>query len=1464
MATNNNANITEKRIESPKFSMLISALATFLSGVAVILSLAFGGYSPVFYIFPTLLVISDAVFIILSLYSNYRFRYSLPIPIGYMLVSITLTVLTVLIDGGANGTSLFTHLAIYSFLALHLFSAVAVALGLMNAAKVGKNPKIIKNISTAASLSLVLLTVLYSYSVFAWGWFGQGTIGVERPLEYLYNEEDDTYSVVGVLSGRGDTVVVPATFNGKAVSALDCKIFESPLITKIYIDAPLKWENLSNAEYLAAEGERTINVYEYENIRASLISAAYTNSSSAMLSAANSVRPTEIEEGKVYVSFSYTLEDLVATRGEALPVWSGNVGDVISEEFFADYDYIAHKYNPADMTNNHWSYANVGGRIYTGVEFGAGAGFGMAVNSSMDNVRVVFEPLIKVTVADDNDTVHPEPTSFKKFNYDGELVDNIFVIDEIDTWFATYESREGFDVEWIADKSSGASGFTTLSEVAEDGMTLYPQWKMKSPTITSITSSGTVTYGDAANFSSVGTAASDDFTLSYVWTYGGAHRADGANFSISSAHPANDTGTYTLALTSGNSAITSLTSTVYKNVDLQVNKKMLNLVWQFPNDSATNTYKAADYEVKWSVNPEEIVGADVIGFQGQTADNAGTVGYKNAGAYQTTALLNSASAELYYVQNPTQNFEITPYEITVDWENLDTLIYSGAAQAPTASKQSPIEDVLVTTTVIGGATINAGTGYTATVASTNSNYTVANPVATFKISPLDVYVTWSNVTTLTYNGRAQAPAVSAVGIGGANVALNVAGGIKNVGTSTAVVTSADTNYNVVADTSRPDNMAFEVVTKELTVTWATSNNPADFVYDGKEHKFTVSASGAVSGEVPVFKYVYSLGEGVYPKNVGDDSTVSAMLDSSAVNANYVIKGGDTLTISVTVSPLPVTLNWNIGASVTYKGANYEPKIANYIAGGKALSGDLLAEIVAATTGYTGDTAVINAGEDYSVSAVIENANFMVSDKSHTFTVKPKSITLTWSATNLTYNGTVQTVSVTSAATLAGSDRLEDVISLSNNTAKNVGMDYVATATSNSNYMITNPTKAYKINHKGISVSWALLSERELTYDGKQFVWVATLSGVVEGDDVMVSVSYSSGTAPTNAGNGYLVTANLGTDAVSANYTISTGATKTFSIAKRSVDLIWQNTTVVYNDAWQRPNVKYIDINDMDIDVTSFVMTNEGAGIYQVEVMSTFTGNENYSLNNPSTTFVIERATAVVQWENLTFKYDNLGIYAPTAYFMVGSVRHTLPLTYSSPQSEAGKYVATVDITLAMAQQTNYTFENTSVEFEITPISVDFSISEESSVYDGEEKDVTISAADGEANDVTSLAWISLIITKDGDTVAEIRDAGTYTITVSHSTNVVTSGTTTFTYVVEKKSVSITWNTDEDIPVATVSGADGKYTLVYKEDGVILDEAPTEDGTYTVEVVLADAENYMVSSGDEVKTFTIGTPVINPF
>lgn len=263
--------------------------------------------------------------------------------------------------------------------------------------------------------------------------------------------------------------------------------------------------------------------------------------------------------------------------------------------------------------------------------------------------------------------------------------------------------------------------------------------------------------------------------------------------------------------------------------------------------------------------------------------------------------------------------------------------------------------------------------------------------------------------------------------------------------------------------------------------------------------YMLTATG-IKGEVKVSVSITA-------KDVNNDgkNEYNAFHKDNAITVNVVDKTPDSSTMTVTQSDIiyggsvsPTVTNKPDGTgtvSYTYEGRN-------------------------GTSYSSSATAPKNVGE-YTVKAKCESSTTIYTAEAN-FAIQPKSIsgmTVTLSDTSLEYNGSAQTVTVTSVGSLTDAD-----YTVTGETSGTNVRSYTVTVTGKGNY--TNTAKAtWEITAKDVTVTGITATNRAYAKDNLEVALTGgTLSGVLTGDTVTIDLTNAKGTmTDANAGNGKAVT-----------------------------------------------------------------------------------------------------------------------------------------------------------------------------------------------------------------------------------------------------------------------------------------------------------------------------------------------------
>ena len=263
----------------------------------------------------------------------------------------------------------------------------------------------------------------------------------------------------------------------------------------------------------------------------------------------------------------------------------------------------------------------------------------------------------------------------------------------------------------------------------------------------------------------------------------------------------------------------------------------------------------------------------------------------------------------------------------------------------------------------------------------------------------------------------------------------------------------------------------------------------------------------------------------------------------------------------------------------------------------------------------------------------------------------------------------------------------------------------------SNYAITYTPGTLTVGQKEVGLTWS--TDSPFTYDGQSHCLTATATGMVNSDEIGVTVTG----AQTSAGDSYTATASELTGTKSGNYKLPDANTQTFTINRRAVTVTpSDDQSKTYGDS--DPTITYNvdgllglvpgeslsgtleraagkDVNTYAI--TQGTVTNENNGNYDI----TFTTGK---------TFAITPKTIGISWGPTILTY-NSSAQAPTATAtgLVGS--DVCNLSVTGQQTAVGVYTITdAPATVTALDNTNYQLPTTGLTtgFEIVnPLSISF-------------------------------------------------------------------------------------------------------------------------------------------------------------
>lgn len=1109
-----------KSVAVPLYICLILCLIVDLFSAIWLLA---AGVGSAFWLFPLLAAVADLIFVVLAFFCNFRFGYGLAV---YILFALFFAGLSIGAWLNAQHSGALTLRAATVWIAVKVVAIVITSVSYAAATRsFSKHKK--SAVAMLATLVIIFAGVagVGAYSVASSGYFGQGSEWAIRPLAYEFDKATDSYKVVGVLGGRGEKVVLGGQFNGKPVTEVSAEVFSAENVKKIAFTGEINYKiaDASRLDGANADLEITAERDNIDTVRRLL----YGYGGQGAFELANKATPEGLDDGEVFVTFSYDEDSYRRFGGDILNTWIGKKGDVFdTAEYASRYPF----FERSDVTSDEdldWNFKNAGGFIFTGLHAEGEELEGKHIEKNYEQVKLGFERIFRLTVKDDNDEGSYAPSEEKIFSkVGGQNTSFRYITPSVASGWESSLARGGFDLGWKYEAGTTETAITGtlqnfLSRQTVSDFALHPVWTMRAPSLTVQTDlkDNAVTYGERIAFSAEGVAADGGFTLSYKWT-GGGESWETDDFAIESM-PFDGGGEYECEVTSA-SADSSLTAKTVKSVTVTVGKRGVTLVWT-DGDSVNRpegvlTYNGKDQLVGVAFAEGGVINDDDLGWEitgGGATKRGNDVVLHDAGARTVTLALTGDEAERYEIAaGGNCGFDMAKAVIAAEWTGTRSVGYDGSAHKAQAAANGVGDDGDIPLTVTysgtrtgGGADDgckNAGS-YTATAAISGErdmgNYTLSNAAYSTQITPAAIELAWEE-RTFTYSGYMQYPQVNGV----TGEASGEENGIKNglsytvvaVGTQTAIGASQALNAG------------------EYTVTASLGNYQGNY-YAGN---YTVSAGAEKNFEV----------------------------------------GKKEIT----------ALAWNSG-SLTYNGAAQAPSVTS-ATGVLTTEQSRLVGQLNGTRQYSSNKDVNSYTVTVSLPSGLPADNYKFGSGvsvQKSYNIVKKEVRVTWSFTNTTYNGNAQTP-VPSSGALCSGDSLTATISaesgseLTDGKSVNAGT-YIATAAVNclGNYTLTNSPLTYKIAPVNVALTWNVASGYGYVYDGAEHCPQATANGV-NGSPLGLSYNISRNTGAgltdgkaVNAGS-YTVTASFASATDQKNYNPS-NTSLNFSINKRSLDI-----TLVYD------------------------------------------------------------------------------------------------------------------------------------------------------------------------------------------------------------------------------------------------------------------------------------------------------------
>ena len=859
---------------------------------------------------------------------------------------------------------------------------------------------------------------------------------------------------------------------------------------------------------------------------------------------------------------------------------------------------------------------------------------------------------------------------------------------------------------------------------------------------------------------------------------------------------------------------------------------------------------------------------------------------ENAGTY---AITGTASATNYTVTFENGTYTVTQAEnaFTED-PNIQGWIYGGSANSPQGGQAKFGTDTIVYMYASSedgdyetSVPTNAGTYYVKAFVSATNNYAAAESAAvsfTIGKAVLTAPVLADGETVFT--GSEQTNTLT--GFDNVTMAFSAGISVSVDGSSITLMATDAGTYAITISLKDSGNYAWEEEGTSVTLTWTIA--PAE---DNEISEFDFSASFAY-GETPAApsasaKYgtvVYSYA--VYDERVGDDfGQLTGWTDEMPKNAGvYVVRayvsdesGNYNETYSyIRFTIEKATLTVVIGSdSVMYGEEAPETFGVSYTG---FVNGDGASVLGGQLTFSHGYSVGADAG-GYTVTASgYTSENYVIEYAAGTLTVTPAPAIVAigdqWSA----YGEEIaldQSQFVASGL-VAGDEESDLGITLVKAEGDDAGTYIISGASSNGNYTITFINGIYTITPRGITVE---ITAGGGVYGGTITPAAASLSGVAEGDEVSVTLTYTgtsnsgvsvSGTEVPALAGSYIVTASV----ADGNYTLTGNASAAFVVDRMTVEKP-SAAGKTYTGA-----ALVSGISETDRYTVSEPENMVDAGSYTVVLTLKDAANTRWAETDGaavSVTFTIAQAQNAFTAQPSLAGWSYGGqANAPTGALALFG---TESIVYMYASSEDGAYTTAVPsnagtywVRAYVRATGNYTAaQSEAVSFTIAKaVLAAPSLENASATYSGSEQTNTLTGFDN-----VSMAFSADIsVSVNGSEITlKATNAGSYTVTISlkDASNYAWAGggtSVTLTWTIEKRLVEKPSASAEEY---TANGGEIVYLPVGFDVAIMemTGGTATEAGEYTVTVSLKDTANYAWSDGssDPVSfTWTIGEEEIS--
>ena len=605
----------------------------------------------------------------------------------------------------------------------------------------------------------------------------------------------------------------------------------------------------------------------------------------------------------------------------------------------------------------------------------------------------------------------------------------------------------------------------------------------------------------------------------------------------------------------------------------------------------------------------------------------------------------------------------------------------------------------------------------------------------------------------------------------------------------------------------------------VAVVWA-SEPQGGYVYNGTAQALPVASATRVPADSDSLVVTVREKDGVDFKNQGTYTFVA-----ETANANYVLTNTET---SVVMQRRELTLNWLHTNDLVYNGENQKPTVASVegIQTGDVWGalGNVFFEF---QDGNTVDAGAYTGGWALNYDLIGTGADNYFAAGSVDFTILPRPVELTWSASSFTFDGEQKTVTATIDNKAKDSDEIN--LGYADNQKTFVGT-YTAVANSidNANYTLSGG--------QGVSKEWSILRAGVVVTLSVPDMVYSKSAKEITGTYEDVNSQTQSATIAVSAGDNvnvgsFTITISIEDDnykvieGANCGYTVELGAptgSATYEITPMHISVKADSKTITYGTILVKGLTAEVTAGEVITGDTAYTLTattqsgdpilitNEtDAGEYPILVVSAnnpnyvldSTTNAVYTINPRAVTYTVGNFTSVygdapaTLTATLTSGTLSFGDADPVL-LKAWEVEDQTELNFKTP---VGTYAVR-----GYSADNNYavTFVYDGGVYTVTERAIRYRIGDAEAVYGGTLADIGATLAEGSIveGDAPSYALTAYERISDGVALSVSTGVGeypiggedtdsNYAITFEQGTYTVTKRPITVTYVSAPKTVT---------------------------------------------------------------------------